>query len=285
VEDPGYEAARAAFAAAGAAIVPIPVDGEGIDIRKLSHEPNVRFVYVTPSHQFPTGAVLSAPRRHELLAWASNKRAFIIEDDYDGELRYEGRPLKALAGLQPGGGVIHCGTFAKSLFPAIRLGFVTVPQELVEAFVEAKWLCDRGSSLILQRLVRDLMVTGEYDRYLVRMRRRYRARRDVLIRALHRCFGTNVDIAGDAMGLHIVAWLPHLSVGAIDTLVARCAERGVGVYSVARHAVRRLRRAGLIMGYGLTDETAIEAGVEILADAYQSLTGARGGNALARRMQ
>jgi GntR family transcriptional regulator / MocR family aminotransferase len=282
VEDPGYEAARAAFAAAGAVIVPIRVDGEGIDVRRLSNEAHVRLVYVTPSHQFPTGAILSAPRRHELLAWARRKRAFIIEDDYDGELRYEGRPLKALAGLQSGAGVIHCGTFGKSLFPAIRLGFVAVPKDLVDAFVEAKWLCDRGSSLILQRLLRDLMVTGEFDRYLVRMRRRYWARRDVLIQALTRRLGTDVEISGHAMGLHIVAWLPHLPVREVDTLVARCAEQGVGVYSVARHAVRRLRRAGLMMGYGLADERSIEQGVEILADAYQGLIRARRGS---RRMQ
>jgi GntR family transcriptional regulator / MocR family aminotransferase len=255
-----------------------------MDITRLSHKANIRLVYVTPSHHFPTGAVLSAPRRHELLAWAKSKRAFIIEDDYDGELRYEGRPVKALAGLQSAGGVIHCGTFAKSLFPAIRLGFVAVPRDLVDAFVEAKWLCDRGSSLILQRLMRDLMATGEFDRYLVRMRRRYQARRDVLIQALSRRLGTHVEITGHAMGLHVVVWLPHLPVGEVDTLVARCAEQGVGVYSVARHAIRRLRRAGLMMGYGLTDERSIEQGVEILADAYQGLIRARGG-AAAHRMR
>jgi hypothetical protein len=158
-------------------------------------------------------------------------------------------------------------------------------QDLLDAFVEAKWLCDRGSSLILQRLICDLMVTGEFDRYLVRMGRRYRARRDVLIQALSRRLGTHVDITGHAMGLHVVAWLPHLPVGEVDTLVARCAEQGVGVYSVARHAIRRLRRAGLMMGYGLTDERSIEQGVEILADAYQGLIRARGGAALTRRMQ
>jgi GntR family transcriptional regulator / MocR family aminotransferase len=253
IEDPGYEAARATFGAAGARIVPIRVDGEGIDLARLARQANVRLVYVTPSHQFPTGAVLSAPRRHELLAWARRNDAFIIEDDYDGELRYEGRVLKALAGLQPAAGVIYCGTFAKSLFPAIRLGFVMVPKALVDAFVEAKWLCDRGSSLILQRLMRDLMRTGEFDRYLVRMRRRYRARRDELIQALERRLGNRVDITGHAMGLHIVAWLRHLSADQIETLVARCAERGVGIYSLARHAVRRLRRPGLMLGYGLTD--------------------------------
>lgn len=269
VEDPGYEVAPAAFAAAGATIVPVPVDDEGLDVSRLPKRGAVRLVYVTPSHQFPTGATLSAPRRHALLAWARKRGAFVIEDDYDGDLLYQGRPLKALAGLELGGDVIYCGTFAKSLFPAVRLGYLVLPDALAGAAVSAKWLSDRGSSSLLQRVVADLMISGEYERHLGRMRRRYATRRDALTRALTRALGAEVEIAGGAAGLHIVAWLPRLRTPALDALIARCADRGVGVYSVARHALRPLPRPGLILGYGMIDEQAIEAGVEILAEAYR----------------
>lgn len=201
----------------------------------------------------------------------SNK-AFIIEDDYDGELKYEGRPLKALAGLRPVSRVIYCGTFAKTLFPALRLGFVVLPESLVDPVVHAKWLSDRGSSPILQRLVRDLMVSGEFDRHVRRLRRRFETRRDALVRALKRHFGADVEIAGRTAGLHVIAWLPRLRPRDTDALIAGCEKRGVAVYSVAPHAIRPLRRAGLMMGYGLIDEKAIARGVRVIAEVYRELS-------------
>lgn len=268
VEDPGYEAARAAFATAGATILPVAVDEDGIDPTKLPRRGQVRVLYVTPSHQFPTGVILSAARRHALLTWARRMRAVIVEDDYDGELRYQGQPLKALAALDPRADVIYCGTFSKSLFPALRLGYMVLPASLADAAIDAKWLADRGSSILLQHLLRDLMASGEYDRHLRRMKRRYLLRRDILVRALTRHLGANVEIAGAASGLHLVAWLPRLPVNDLDTLVARCAARGVGVYSLARHAVRRLPKSGLMLGYGLIEPDAIERGVRELACEY-----------------
>jgi GntR family transcriptional regulator/MocR family aminotransferase len=284
VEDPGYEAARAAFATAGATVVPVAIDDEGLDPATLHRGTGVRVIYVTPSHQFPTGAILSAPRRHALLTWARSMRAVIIEDDYDGELRYQGQPLKALAALDPQADVIYCGTFSKSLFPALRLGYMVLPASLAEAAIDAKWLADRGSSILLQHLLRDLMASGEYDRHLRRMKRRYLLRRDVLIRALTRHFGANVEISGAASGLHLVAWLPRLPVKHLDTLVAMCATRDIGVYSLARHAVRRLPRCGLMLGYGLIEPDAIERGVRELADEYGRLVsqGRRGRNGAVR---
>jgi GntR family transcriptional regulator/MocR family aminotransferase len=151
------------------------------------------------------------------------------------------------------------------------LGYLVLPAMLVDAAVNAKWLTDRGSSSLLQYVVADLMMSGEYDRHIGRMRRRYVLRRDALIRALRHQLGAGVEIAGGATGLHIVAWLPHLRPEDLDVLVARCAERGIGVYSVARHAVCPLRRSGLILGYGLTNEDAIERGVRGLADVYRRL--------------
>jgi GntR family transcriptional regulator / MocR family aminotransferase len=267
VEDPGYEGARAAFAAAGAKVVPVAVDDEGLDPARLAAT-SARVVYVTPSHQFPTGAILSAPRRHALLDWARRTRAFVIEDDYDGDLRYQGQPLRALAGLDVDGNVIYCGTFSKSLFPSLRLAFLVLPSALAEAAVDAKWLADRGTSVLLQRVLYDLMATGEYERHLGRLRRRAVSRRDTLLRALTEHFGDEVEIGGGAAGLHVVAWLPRLDARSLDELVARASARGVGVYAVTRQALRPLRRAGLILGYGLTDESAIERGVRLLAEAY-----------------
>ena len=271
VEDPGYEAARAAFATSGATVLPVPVDDNGLDPAKLPPGAGVRVVYVTPSHQFPTGTILSAPRRDVLLAWARRAGAVIVEDDYDGDLRYQGQPIKALAGFEPNANVIYCGTFAKSLFPALRLGYMVVPAALAEAAVDAKWLADRGSSVLLQRVLRDLMTSGEYDRHLRRMKRRYIRRRNALTEALTRRLGDDVQLAGTAGGLHVVAWLARLPTNDLETLIGRCAARGVGVYSIASHAIRRPRRSGLLLGYGLIDERAIEHGIRTVAEEYQRL--------------
>lgn len=272
VEDPGYAAARAVFEAAEATIIPVGVDADGLDPAQLpGGRLRVRVAYVTPSHQFPTGATLPAPRRLALLAWARRSGTVIIEDDYDGDLRYHGRPLKALAALDPDGLVVYCGTFAKSLFPAIRLGYLVLPHALAPAAVHAKWLTDLGSSALLQGVVRDLMISGEYDRHIGRMRRRYATRRDHLIRTLTKILGADGIIGGSAAGLHLVVWLARLDAANVDRLVAACATRGVGVYAIGRHALRPLPRAGLIMGYGLTNERAIERGVRELAQEYRQL--------------
>jgi GntR family transcriptional regulator / MocR family aminotransferase len=272
VEDPGYEAARAVFRGAGATVVPIAVDAEGLDPSALPHQAGgARLLYVTPSHQFPTGAILSAARRHRVRMWARRRGVHILEDDYDGELRYHGQAIKALAGSEPENDVIYCGTFAKSLFPSVRIGYLALPAGLASAAVSVKWLLDRGASPLLQRLIRNLMRSGEYDRHLRRMQRRYAARRDALVLALQAHLGSEIDVGGDAAGMHLVAWFPKLAPQAVDALAAACKERDVGVYSIARHAVRPLRRGGLILGYGLLDEAAIEAGVRGLAAAYRAL--------------
>ena len=271
VEDPGYEAARAVFRAAGATVVPIAVDGEGLDPSALPDRGGARLLYVTPSHQFPTGAILTAARRHRVRAWARRRGVHILEDDYDGELRYHGHAIKALAASDADNDVdvIYCGTFAKSLFPSMRLGYLALPSPLADAAVSAKWLLDRGASPLLQRLIRNLMRSGEYDRHLRRMQRRYAARRNALVLGLQAHLGSDVEIGGDAAGMHLVAWFPRLAPHAIDRLVAGCQQRGVGVYSIARHAVRPLERAGLILGYGLLDVPAIEEGLRAIAAAYR----------------
>ena len=272
MEDPGYASARAAFEAAGATVIRVPIDRNGLDVGAIPADRHrIRLIHVTPSHQFPTGAVLPIGRRYALLDWARRRNAYIFEDDYDGEFRYSGRPIEALAALDSEGPVIYCGTFAKALFPAVRLGFLSLPPELTTPLRQAKWVADNGSSLLLQRMVADLMTTGEYERHIRRMSRRYRARRDALLRALHRRFGDDAIIEGGGAGLHVVVWLPRLRPSLVPDLVTACAARGVGVYSIALHAATPPARAGLLLGFGLVEPPAIETGIARLAEAYRKL--------------
>jgi GntR family transcriptional regulator/MocR family aminotransferase len=273
VEDPGYASAHAAFTGAGATLVRVPVDSQGLNPEGLPRDGKaVRAVYVTPSHQFPTGAVMPAARRYALIDWARRRGAYIIEDDYDGEYRYAGQPVAALAALEPHGRVIYCGTFAKSLFPSLRLAYLVVPPGLAHALVHAKWLSDLGSSALLQHALAQLMATGEYDRHIRRMQKLYRGRRQVLLGALKRHLGAAVEVMGASAGLHVVVWFPKVPPEGVPALVEACAARGVGVYPIGGHATRRLRHAGLILGYGLTEATQIERGIELLAAAYQEVS-------------
>jgi GntR family transcriptional regulator/MocR family aminotransferase len=272
VEDPCYACAVAAFEAAGANVIRLPVDRHGLDISRLPPgRGSVRIVYVTPSHQFPTGAVLPASRRYALLEFARRRGAYIIEDDYDGEFRYSGRPIEALAALDPEGPVIYCGTLAKALFPAVRLGFLSLPGELVTPVAHAKYLSDFGSSLLVQKTIARLMTSGEYDRHIRRMMRRYRARRDALIEALRSHFGDEAEVDGSGAGLHVVVWLPRLGRARVDALIGACARRQVGVYSVAPHSVALPARAGLLLGYGLVEPDLILTGIARLAEAYREV--------------
>jgi GntR family transcriptional regulator/MocR family aminotransferase len=275
VEEPGYAAAHAVFVAAGAKVIRVPVDGQGLDPSKLPQDRSpVRAIYVTPSHQFPTGAVMPAARRYALLEWAKRRDAYVIEDDYDGEFRYVGRPIAALAGLEAEGTVIYCGTFAKSLFPSLRLGYLAVPAGLARAVENGKWLCDLGSSWLLQRTLTQLMATGEYDRHIRRMQKRYRDRRQALLTALDRDLGAEAQVEGSAAGLHVVVWLPNLPRDRMTALIEASAAKGVGVYSIAGHATRPLSSEGLLLGYGLTDVGQIQRGVKALAEAYREVTAA-----------
>jgi GntR family transcriptional regulator/MocR family aminotransferase len=275
VEEPGYEGATAPFQAAGATLVRARVDANGLDPSALPEDGTpVRLVYVTPSHQFPTGAVMPVARRLALLAWARRHGAYVIEDDYNGEFRYAGKSIEALTALDPDGPVIYCGTLAKSLFPSLRLGYLVLPKELVPAVVACRWLTDRGSPILLQRTVAELMATGEYDRHIRRMLRRYRTRREALIGALQARLGSDVEIRGGTSGSHVAVWLPRLAPERVDELIDRCKARGVGVYSIASHATLPLEQAGLMLGYGLLDVERIGRGVKVLAQEYRRLVAA-----------
>lgn len=275
IEDPGYSSAQAIFEAAGATVMRVPVDRHGLDVSQLpTGRRRVRLIYVTPSHQFPTGAVLPIARRYALLEWARNHGAYVIEDDYDGEFRYTGRPIEAVAALDGDGPVIYCGTFAKALFPAMRLAFLSLPPELVTPVRQAKWIADSGSSLLLQRTVAHLMESGAYERHIRRMTRRYRARRDVLLDAVQTHFGNEATVDGSGAGLHVVVWLPALRPARVPDLITRCAARGVAVYSLAPHATTPTR-AGLVLGYGMLEPEQIRNGIRCLADEYRYTVSSR----------
>jgi GntR family transcriptional regulator / MocR family aminotransferase len=202
IENPGYPGARRIFEGYGARLRGAGIDEHGIRIQDLSH--HTRVVYVTPSHQFPTGVAMSLARRLELIEWARRHKAAIIEDDYDSEYRYSGPPLPALQGLAADAAVIYIGTFSKVMFPALRIGYIVAPPGLVAAVQRAKWLADRHTPVPEQAALADFIAEGHLERHIRRMRRVYGSRRAALVEALERHFGSRVAIRGDLAGMHVL---------------------------------------------------------------------------------
>ena len=266
-EDPGYGQAGTSSSirtagAAGAVAVHVPVDADGLDVAALAAS-GARAVVVTPAHQSPTGVVLTARRRHALVEWAARNDAYIIEDDYDSEFRYDREPVGVLQGLAPDR-VLTIGTVSKALAPAIRLGWVLVPPALVEAVAEEKTLSDRGTSGLDQLAVAALLESGRYDRHLRRMRAGYAKRREALIGALAQ-HAPGVRLTGLAAGFHAVAHLP--SRADEQAVVAAARERSVGLYGMSlNRSDGSVRPPQLVIGFGHVGERAIEAGVAAVGD-------------------
>jgi GntR family transcriptional regulator/MocR family aminotransferase len=261
VEDPGYPAFGRAMRALGARVVPVPVDGEGLDVSRLPAR--ARAVYVTPSHQFPLGTRMSLARRMALLAWSAQRGAAIIEDDYDSEFRFDGRPLEPLQSLDPSGRVLYVGTFSKVMLPTLRVGFVVAPPSLMPSLRAAKRLTDSHGVLELQRALASFLDEGLFARHLRRMLRAYHERRDRLLSALQTELGHAVVALPSSAGLHV-------SVRCIDPDVDEEAwVRGAREAGVAVQPLRpyyRLRpHAGLALGYGLIPAAKIAEGIARLA--------------------
>ncbi|MDR5881696.1 PLP-dependent aminotransferase family protein [Caballeronia sp. LZ032] len=276
-EDPGYLIARHSFEAAGGRLVPVPVDDSGLDTRRLPAD-GARLVYVTPSHQFPLGGVLPVGRRLGLLQWAQAHEAWVIEDDYDGEFRYGQRPIDALQSIDSSGRVIYIGTFSKALSPHLRLGYLVLPDALVNAFRQAKRLSDRHAPVLEQRVLASLIESGSYERHVRRMRREYERRRAALLDAIAASLPADARVAGTAAGLHVVLWLPSLRPDDEPALVAAAHEAGIGVYPVsplfasARRAASA-RVAGLMLGYASLTVEEIRQGIATLGrvvEAFES---------------
>jgi GntR family transcriptional regulator / MocR family aminotransferase len=270
VEEPGYEMARLTFRAAGARLVPVRVDREGLDTSRLPRRAGVRLAYVTPSHQFPLGGILPSSRRRELLRWAEATGAHIVEDDYDSEFRYEGRPVQAVQGLDRSGRVLYVGTFSKVLFPSLRIGYLVVPEPLVEVAKAVRFLIDYHTPTLEQEVLAEFIAGGHFERHLRRSRARNAARRATLLEALRDELGDEVEIAGEKAGIHVVAWLRDFAPARVEDLRRRAAERDVGIYSIRPYYLRPPRRAGLLFGYAYPTERDIREGVKILREILAS---------------
>ena len=266
VEDPGYMGARGAFLAAGIRCAPVAVDAEGLSVVDgQARAPQARLAYVSPSHQYPVGVTMSLARRMALLAWARERRAWIVEDDYDSEFRYAGRPLAALQGLDTADRVIYTGTFSKVLFPALRLGYLVAPESIVDAFTSARALADRHSPVLEQALVAEFLSEGHFARHVRRMRALYDERQQILVGALRKELGALLEVAPPEAGMHLVAWLPeHVR----DAEISRKAgAAGISVPAVSMYAMRRRTRPGLLFGYAALNGRLIREGVRKLAGA------------------
>ena len=277
VENPGYRIAHHCFEAYGARCVGVDVDSQGLRTGQLQALGAARLAYVTPTHQFPLGSFLPMARRRQLLEWAAQHRAWVIEDDYDSEYRYALRPEATLQSLDPQGRVIHVGTFSKTLSPQLRLGYLVLPPALVQAFAHAKRLSDRHAATGAQRALARLLEDGSYSRHVRRLRRLQQARQRALVEALQRHLGDQAEVQGTASGLHLVLWLHGLQASQEPALAAAALARGLRVYPLGPYfhpgslAAARERPAGLVMGYALLEPERIEVGGRRLAEALREV--------------
>ena len=266
IEDPAYEGARHIFESTGAQLWPIPVDEEGINIDTLEALNTIKFklLYVTPSHQVPLGQTLSLPRRLKLLNWAQRVGSMIIEDDYDGEYRYAGQAIPALAALDNGNSVIYVGTFSKALFPSLRIGYFVVPERLIYLYTSAKKLTDNYSPILEQSVLAEFINNGSLEKYIRRMRKYYQHKRELLVRALKDYFGDAVNILGESAGLYLsVRFKTNLND---DEIISQAAAVGVGIRTTIRdYLTDTYTKSEFFFGYGDLDENLIEEGVKRLA--------------------
>jgi GntR family transcriptional regulator/MocR family aminotransferase len=261
VEDPGYWGARCIFESCDLKLVPVPVDGEGIDPAAAASQPAPRLIYVTPSNQNPLGVALSLPRRRALLELAARYGATILEDDYDSELRYAGRPIASLQGMDGGQRVVYLGTFSKVLYPGLKIGYLVVPPHWVTPFRNALYDLQRPGQLTVQAALADFIERGYYATHLRRLRHAYAQRRELLLEALQPVLGRHVGIDAPPAGLHLVLRLPD---GADDAaLEAQAAAQGVTVRALSTYAMGSVKPRGLIVGFGYApvDQLAIKGRV------------------------
>ncbi len=269
VEDPGYFLAKKCFAAYGAELVPIPVDNLGLMTQHVDLlEQPLKALYTTPSHQFPLGGTLPLSRRLVLLEWAQSTNTILIEDDYDSEFRFEGRPLSALQGLDTSGSVIYTGSFSKVLYPALRLAYMVVPKALMEIYTYAKRLTDHSSPVLPQMVLADFMENGLLQKHIVRMRSVYSNTRQLLIAQLQKYFGSQVSIIGENAGLHLT----------VSFQISGTEESILAAADVARIPLRSTKRTYLqatrvdkefVLPYASLTENVIREGMARLATELQ----------------
>ncbi len=271
VETPGYADAFQLFQTFGAKLHALPVDEHGFPVEKIPAGCQARFAFVTPSNQFPRGGTMPLARRLALIQWARRAGALILEDDYDGELRYSQHPLAALQGLDQDHRVVYLGTFSKVLFPALRLGYVVLPPSLLAPFCQAMQLVDRGAPTLTQAAVADFITEGHFERHLRRLRNVYGERRTVLVQLLKEKLPDIVDFSEVEAGLHVMLYLaPGYDEG---TVIQVAAQAGVGVYPGSPYHVERPARASILLGFSGLSKEEIKEGVSRLAVALRGLPG------------
>ena len=271
MEDPGYLGARTALLGAGAHIVPVPVRDGAFDLAEAqARSDDARLVYITPSHQFPLGGTMNLARRLELLAWAHQAQAWILEDDYDSEFRYAGRPLAALQGLDEHGRVLYLGTFSKVLSPSLRMGYLVAPPPLVEPFLAARANADVHPPPLEQAVLADFIVQGHFARHVRRMRRLYAERQAALLEEAERHLAGMIRLEPDETGLHLVGWLAD---GLDERALARRAteEEGIFCYPLSLFDIEPYPRGAVLLGFGAVDASEIGEGVRRLAGVCRRL--------------
>ncbi len=270
MEEPGYAGIRAALMASGAKVMPVPVDAEGIDVASGEHfAPRARLACVSPSHQYPLGIVMSLARRLDLLAWARRADAWVLEDDYDSEFRYAGRPLAALQGLDEDGRVVYVGSFSKVLFPSLRLGYLVVPAALAQTFARARAAIDDHPASAAQPALAEFIGAGHFAAHVRRMRRRYAGRQEALLAAAGRHLEGLLDLSPDPAGMHLVAgFAPALARRMSDRQASqRIAAAGLAAPPLSSYFAGRPTRHGLLLGYAAVPEAEMDPAVAQLAAA------------------
>jgi GntR family transcriptional regulator / MocR family aminotransferase len=268
VEDPGYWPPRRVFETLGARVVPVPVDREGLVIKALPR--HVRAVYVTPSHQYPTGAPMTLPRRQALLDWAERHGAAILEDDYDSEFRFSARPLEPLRTLDATGRVIYIGSFSKTLLPTLRLGFIITPRSLQAAVHRAKFLADWHSAELPQAALARFINAGDFARHLRRINMVYRERHELISHLLARDFCDQLEVIPSGAGLHLATFARRASVDDIEAVANRARAAGVAIRTLASFSAGAQRRAGIVFGYGGIAALHIEEGLRRLRRCFSA---------------
>ncbi|HUA20978.1 MAG TPA: PLP-dependent aminotransferase family protein [Bryobacteraceae bacterium] len=275
IEEPGYEFLRNALTLSGCRLVPVPVDGEGLDVAAgIQLCRNARVAYVTPSHQYPLGSTMSVARRLQLLEWAHSSRAWIVEDDYDSEYRYESMPVASMQGLDPSSRVIYVGTFSKTLFPALRLGYLVLPPALVARFLAVRQANDLSPSHLYQAALTDFIRDGHFTRHIRKTRQLYAERRTALAQALRKEFGSEVEILGAEAGMHLVVTLPP---GLSDRMIsARAAKENLWLWPLSAAYAGTQVRQGFILGFGSTKAEDMLHYVRRIRKAMRNESGYRG---------
>jgi GntR family transcriptional regulator/MocR family aminotransferase len=267
IEEPGYRFMQSALTMAGCQLVPVPVDDEGSNVSagiRLCRK--ARAAYVTPSHQYPLGVTMSASRRLQLLEWAQSSGSWIVEDDYDSEYRYENMPIASLQGLDHHSRVIYIGTFSKTLFPSLRLGYIVIPSDLLDSFVTVRRAMDLCPPHLYQAVLTDFMNEGHFSRHIRKTRLLYSERRTALVDSLRSEFGTRLEIVGGDAGMHLVVTLPK---GLRDQEIAvRAARQKLWLWPLSPAYLGKPSRQGFILGFAGTKALEMPQAVRRLQTVF-----------------